>query len=50
MAVNMALGFGDCQLLLSMHHNTPDNTLPIIWFDEDEALWTPIFKRYNKIY
>lgn len=46
----LALGFGDCQLLLSMHHNTPDNTLPIIWFDEIEGLWNPIFKRYNKVY
>lgn len=45
-----ALGFKDCQLLLSMHHNTPNNTLPIIWFDEDERFWFPIFKRYNKVY
>jgi hypothetical protein len=45
-----ALGFGDCQLLISMHHNTPDNTLPIIWFDEIEGFWNPIFKRYNKVY
>lgn len=45
-----ALGWGDCQLLLSLHHNTPDNTLPIIWFDEEKSIWTPIFKRYNKIY
>lgn len=45
-----ALGWGDCQLLLSLHHNTPDNTLPIMWFDEDDRLWTPIFKRYNKVY
>ena len=29
---------------------TTDNTLPIIWFDEDFSIWTPIFKRYNKIY
>ena len=49
-AANSALGFANCQLLLSFHHNTPDNTLPIIWFDEDEELWTPIFKRYNKNY
>lgn len=49
-AQNNALGFGNCQLLISMHHNTPDNTLPIIWFDEIEGLWNPIFKRYNKIY
>lgn len=45
-----ALGFGDCQLMISLHHNTPDNTLPIFWYDEDESLWTPIFKRYNKVY
>lgn len=45
-----ALGFGDCQLLIGMHHNTPDNTLPIFWFDEDETQWMPIFKRYNKVY
>ena len=29
-----ALGFEDSQLLIGFHHNTPDNTLPIIWFDE----------------
>jgi hypothetical protein len=45
-----ALGFGNCQLLLSLYHNTPNNTLPIIWFDEDNQLWSPIFKRYNKVY
>ena len=44
------LGFGDCQLLMGFHHNTPDNTLPIIWYDEDEIAWNPIFKRYNKKY
>ena len=47
---NCALGFGNCQLLLSLHHNTPNNTLPIIWYEEDDEEWTPIFKRYNKIY
>ncbi len=50
MVRHRALGWGDCQLLLSLHHNTPDNTLPIIWFDEEKSIWTPIFKRYNKIY
>ncbi len=45
------LGYGDCQLLLGMHHNTPDNTLPIIWFDENYGpTWVPAFKRYNKNY
>ncbi len=45
------LGFDDGQLLIGYHHNTPDNTLPIIWYDESEhTKWTPIFRRYPKIY
>lgn len=44
------LGFGDCQLLVGFYHNTPDNTLPIFWWDEQSPKWYPIFKRYNKIY
>lgn len=46
-----ALGYEDGQLLIGFHHNTPDNTLPIIWFDEGEHFpWIPIFRRYNKKY
>lgn len=45
-----ALGFLDCQLLVGFHHNTPDNTLPVMWYGEDLTLWTPIFPRDNKIY
>ena len=45
-----ALGWGDCQLLLGFYHNTPDNTLPVIWYDEDDISWFPIFRRYNKKY
>jgi hypothetical protein len=45
-----ALGWGDCQLLLGFYHNTPNNTLPIIWYDEDAIDWYPIFRRYNKKY
>ncbi len=45
------LGYKDGQLLLGFHHNTPDNTLPIIWYDEETGpAWTPIFRRYPKIY
>ncbi len=43
-------GFDDSQLLLGFHHNTPDNTLPIIWAEGTPArAWTPAFKRYPKI-
>lgn len=45
-----SLGFGNCQLLIGFQHNIPDNTLPIIWFNEDESIWTPFFARANKIY
>ncbi len=45
------LGFKNSQLLIGFHHNTPNNTLPIIWHDEPTGFkWTPIFKRYQKIY
>ena len=43
-------GWGNNQLLLGFQHNTPDNTLPIMWA-EGSALrpWTPAFKRYAKL-
>lgn len=45
------LGYGNSQLLLGLHHNTPDNTLPIFWSDgRNHFHWSPIFKRYPKIY
>lgn len=44
------LGFDDSQLLIGFHHNTPDNTLPIIWFHGlDGVPWKPMFRRYPKL-
>lgn len=44
------VGFDDNQLLLGFHHNTPDNTLPIMWWDGSTAQpWVPAFIRYPKI-
>jgi hypothetical protein len=44
------VGFDDNQLLLGFHHNTPDNTLPIIWGEGTQLTpWTPAFKRYPKL-
>ncbi|BBH15774.1 hypothetical protein Back2_00610 [Nocardioides baekrokdamisoli] len=40
------VGYGDGQMLLGLHHNVPDNTLPIIWSNTDG--WFPIFERYAK--
>ncbi|MGT2486570.1 phosphoribosyltransferase-like protein [Methylobacterium oryzae CBMB20] len=45
-------GFDDSQLLMGFHHNTPDNTLPIMWMDPDNGStipWRAIFRRYPKI-
>jgi hypothetical protein len=43
-------GYKDGQLLLGLHHNTPDNTLPTIWMDGSfNKEWVSIFKRYPKI-
>jgi hypothetical protein len=48
---NYPLGWRDGQLLIGFCHNTPDNTLPIIWFDEpDGNNWNPLFKRSPKHY
>jgi hypothetical protein len=43
------LGYRAGQLLLGFNHNTPDNTLPIFWFDYPSHAWEPIFRRYPKI-
>lgn len=41
-------GYNDGQYLISFEHNTPDNTLPIIWASDLDFVWIPIFKRLNK--
>lgn len=50
LAPNDPLGYKGSELLLGFHHNIPDNTLPIIWWDEDNPPWQPIFRRYRKLY
>jgi hypothetical protein len=49
---NHPLGYKNGQMLLGFTHNTPDNTLPIIWMGTDlnpTAPWIPAFKRYHKV-
>ncbi len=44
-------GYLNGELLLGFHHNTPDNTIPIIWMDKSHGAateWTPVFRRYPK--
>ena len=42
------LGYANSQLLLGFHHNVPDNTLPIIWKQQQLPPWHPIFPRSEK--
>jgi len=45
-------GYDDSQMLFGFHHNTPDNTLPIMWGERINGAqinWTPAFRRYPKI-
>lgn len=48
-----AFGYKCSQMLLGFHHNTPDNTINIMWHDNvthgGNHNWIPIFKRYPKI-
>ncbi|CAC9973710.1 phosphoribosyltransferase-like protein [Flavobacterium panici] len=43
-------GYKDGQYLIAFNHNTPDNTLPVLWYNEDTITWNSIFKRAHKIY
>lgn len=43
-----SLGYRNSQLLLGLHHNIPDNTLPIFWYDEPGKTWNSIFPRHPK--
>ena len=43
-----AFGFDEDGFLISTYYNTPNNTLPIFWSEENH--WIPLFRRYNKKY
>ena len=42
------LGYNNDGYAFGFFYNTPDNTLPIFWSDQDG--WKPIMKRYDKKY
>ena len=45
----MPLGRKNAQLMLAFDYNTPNNTLPIFWFDGPKRKpWVPLFRRYTK--
>lgn len=46
--INAPYGFSDGEQLIGFHHNTPDNTLPLFWWNDRRYL-SPIFKRHQKM-
>ncbi len=38
-------GYGNTQAMVAFTHCTPDNTIPIFWWDED---WFPLYPRENR--
>lgn len=45
MGVAYLNGYGDSQSLIAFTHCTPDNTIPLFWWDEN---WFPLFPRENR--
>lgn len=45
---NRILGYKNSQLLLAFNHNTPNNTLPIFWWNRNKK-WNAIFPRQDPI-
>ncbi len=41
------LGYENDQAAVAFHHNTPNNTLPVIWKRMDDGSWYPLFKRFE---
>lgn len=41
------LGFDECSLPLILHHNTPNNSFPIIWFPDDKK-YRGLFPRISR--
>ncbi|MCB5206703.1 phosphoribosyltransferase-like protein [Methylovorus mays] len=44
------LGHRSNQLLLGFSHNTPDNTLPVLWAEGHVTPWNPVCVRFEKKY
>ena len=41
------LGYADMQLAVAFCHNTPDNSLPVIWKRLADEGWWPLFERFE---
>lgn len=41
------LGYENDQAVVAFHHNTPNNSLPVIWKRMDDGSWHPLFERFE---
>lgn len=41
------LGYEDMELAIAFFHNTPDNSLPVIWKRVSGGGWVPLFERFG---
>ena len=41
------LGYDNMELAVAFHHNTPNNSLPVIWKRRDDGSWYPLFERFE---
>lgn len=47
MLYSFPLGFDNMELAIVFNHNTPDNTLPVIWKNPANGCWFPLFERFE---
>ncbi|MEL7663231.1 MAG: hypothetical protein AAGU10_03765 [Methanosarcina mazei] len=41
----MPLGFNNMQSVVAFDHNTPNDSLPVIWVNKSDGSWCPLFER-----
>ena len=41
------LGYEHDQAAVAFNHNTPDNSLPVIWKKMTDGSWYPLFERFE---
>lgn len=41
------LGYDNMEAAVAFYHNTPNNSLPVIWKKMDDGSWYPLFERYE---
>ena len=43
---NFPLGYENMELAIAFQHNTPNNSLPVIW-KKEKGIWEPLFERFE---